>query len=171
MEASAREMLLNVSRASEPYGSVCTRNALKRFAVLACETFSDILLLLLTLSPDRPNLLDRQQCPSPRRSSLVMPWNMRSRLCRGMPRVTQPAGACSACTRAATKLRLARMGASGRGRPKSRCSLHRSTRTSTAAITNPSTPNHGRSTRTYRKPTRSSTFRARSSRLIRCIGT
>jgi hypothetical protein len=63
------------------------------------------------------------------------------------------------------------MATSERGRPKSRCSPHRSTRTSTAAITNPSTPSHGYFTRTCRKLTRNSTSRARSSRPIRCIGT
>ncbi len=130
------------------------------------ETLSDVSLLLPMLSPDRPDPLDRQRCPSPRRSSLVTPWSMRSKLCRGMPRAVQPAGAYFACTRAATKSRSVRMAASERGRPKSRCSLHRSTHTSTAAITNPNTPSHGCSTRTCRKLTRSSTFRARSSRPI-----
>ncbi len=137
----------------------------------ACETSSDVLLLLPTLLPDRPDPLDRQRCPSPRHSSLVTPWSMRSRSCHGMPRAAQPAGVCSACTRAARKSRSAKMAVSERGRPKSRCSPHRSTRTSTAAITNPSTPNHGCSTRTCRKPIRSSTSRARSSRPIRYIGT
>jgi hypothetical protein len=137
----------------------------------AREMLSDISLLLPTLSPDRPDPLDRQRCPSPRRSSLVTPWSMRSRSCHMMPRAAELASVCFMCTRAATKSRLARMAASGRGRPKSRCSPHRSTRTSTVAITNPSTPNHGCSTRTCRKPTRSSTFRTRSSRAIRCIDT
>ncbi len=135
------------------------------------ETLSDISLLLLTLSLDRLDPLDRQRCPSPRRSSLVTPWSMRSRSCHMMPRAAQPASVCSTCMRATTNSRLARMAVSGRGRPKSRCSLHRSTRTSTAAITNPSTPSHGCSIRTCRKSTRSSTFRARSSWPIRCIGT
>ncbi len=171
MEASMCEMLSDVSRASIPRGSVCVQNALRCFAALARETLSNVLLLLPTLSPDRLDLLDRQRCPSPCHSSLVTPWSMWSRLCRGMPRATQPARAYSVCTRAAMKSRLARMAASRRGRPKSRCSPHRSTCTSTAAIMNPSTSSHGRSTRTCRKPTKTSTSRAKSSRPIRCIGT
>ncbi len=147
------------------------RNALRRFAALARETLSDVSLLLPTLSLDRPDPLDRQRCPSPHRSSLVTPWSMPSRSYHGMPRAAQPAGACSVCTRAVTKSRSAKMVASGRRQPKSKCSPHRSTRTSTAAITNPSTPSHGRSTKTCRKSTRSSTSQARSSRPIRCIGT
>jgi len=137
----------------------------------ARETVSNVSLLLLMLSPDCPDPLDRQRCPSPRYSSLVTPWSMRSRLCRGMPKAVQLAGVCSTCTKAAMKSRLARMAASGRRRPKSRCSPHRSTRTSTTTITNPSTPSHGQSTRTCRKPTRSNTSQARSSQPIRCIRT
>ncbi len=171
MEAFAREMLTDVSRASGLRGSVYVQNALRRFVALTRETLSDVSLLLPTLSPDCLDPLDRQRCPSPRYSSLVTPWSMRWRSCRGMPRAAQPASACSACTRVATKSRSTRMAASGRGRPKSRCSPHLSTRTSIATITNPNMSNHGCSTRTCRKLTRSSTSRARSSRPIRCIGT
>ncbi len=176
MEAFAREMLSDVSmflrvKRFQTFHCFCARNIFRCFAALARETFSNVSLLLLTLSPDCPDPLDRQRCPSPRRSSLVTPWSMRSRSCRGMPRAVQPASVCSACMRAVTKSRSARMAATGKGRPKSKCSPHRSTRTSTAAITNLSTPSHGRSTKTCQKPTRSNTSRARSSRPICCIGT
>ncbi len=75
MEAFTREMFSNVSHVSRPYGSVCAWNALRHFVALARETLSDVSLLLPTLSPDRPDPLDRQWCPSPRRSSLVTPWS------------------------------------------------------------------------------------------------